>query len=383
MPQNLTYFVLYYFFFYMGNAVYGTFIPLYFQEKGFLPSQIGTLLSVGPLVAILAQPLWGLLSDRAVTKNRVLLLLLAGSGAAVLLFQLSGAFAYLLLMICVFTFFQTSVPAVTDAITLEALEQRKQGHFSRIRMAGTVGFALMSILFGLIAEKRVDLLFSVYALIMAVSFLLVLRFPRVAGHQAGGRKMQVWALFRNRKLMLYFGVNFILHITLGYYYTFFPLYFADMGGSNALLGWSMVISSLSEIPFLLAANRLFRRFGVHHILLGAGAASTLRWLLFSVIQDPLWALPVQLLHGLIFIVLSVTMATVINREAPDELKASGQTLNALLSLGLARIIGSFAGGWASEAFGMSRVFLFNAVVAVVCVVTFAAVFRERKKDTFA
>jgi len=375
VPFRLSYFYLFYFFIYMGNAVYGTFIPLYFRDAGFDSSQIGILLGVGPLVAILAQPIWGTLSDRARTKNRILLLLIAGSGGAMLLYPLSDGFGYLLGMISIFTFFQASIYAVGDAITLEELDRRRTGNFGRIRLAGTVGFALMSIVFGLIAEKRVDLLFAVYAMVMAVSFVFVLRFPSVAGHQKKGRRIRIWVLFRNRKLVLYLAINFVLHVTLGYYYTFFPLYFQELGGSSAWLGWSMVISSLSEIPFLLLAGTIFKRVRVPYILLGAGAAAALRWYLFSAIHDPYWTIPVQALHGLIFIVLSVTMATVINREVPDELKASGQTLNALLCLGVARLIGSYVGGEASEAWGMRDVFLYNAVLAVGCIVVFAALFR--------
>ncbi|MDG0808183.1 MFS transporter [Cohnella rhizosphaerae] len=374
---RLSYFYLFYFFIYMGNAVYGTFIPLYFRDAGFDASQIGILLGIGPLVAIFAQPVWGTLSDRAKTKNHILLLLIAGSGGAMLLYPLSDGFGYLLAMISIFTFFQASIFALSDAITLEELDrQRWAGGFSRIRLAGTIGFALMSIAFGLIAEKRVDLMFAVYAMVMAVSFAFVLRFPSVAGHQKQGRRIRIWVLFRNRKLVFYLAVNFVLHITLGYYYTFFPLYFQELGGSNAWLGWSMVISSLSEVPFLLLAGKIFQRVRIHYILFGAGIAAALRWYLFSAIHDPYWTIPVQVLHGLIFIVLSVTMATVINREVPDELKASGQTLNALLCLGVARLIGSYAGGEASEIWGMRDVFLYNAVLAVGCIAVFAVLFRR-------
>ncbi|MBW7455188.1 MFS transporter [Paenibacillus sepulcri] len=374
MPVNLAYFLFFYVFIYMSNAVYGTFIPLYFQHVGFSQSQIGTLLSLGPLIAILAQPVWGTLSDRARTKNSILLLLIAGSGISMLLYPLSNHFVYLLIMICLFTFFQTSIFAVSDAVTLEVLDKRKRGNYSHIRLGGTVGYAIMSILFGLIAQKRIDLMFGIYAAILAVCFLLVLRFPAIEGHQSKGRKMRVWVLLKNRKLVVYMAANFVLQITLGYYYGFFPLYFKELGGSSAWLGWSMVISSLSEIPFLLLSNRIFKHVKIPYILMGAGAAAALRWYLFSVIQNPYWTLPVQVLHGLIFIVLSVTMVTVINKEVPNELKASGQTFNGLLSLGIARIIGSIAGGVASEAFGMRSVFFYNFIVALVCIVVFSAVF---------
>ncbi|MFC5650991.1 MFS transporter [Paenibacillus solisilvae] len=378
MPVNLNYFVWFYVFVYMSNAVYATFIPLYFQHVGFAPSQIGTLLGLGPLIAILAQPVWGTVGDSAKTKNSILMLLLAGSGISALLYPLSSQFAYLMVIISVFTFFQASIFAISDAITLEAIDRRGKGNYSLIRLGGTLGFAVMSIGFGLIAQKRIDLLFWVYAFILLVSLLLVLRFPTIEGHQSKSRKVQLSVLFRNRKLMIYFAANFVFQITLGYYYAFFPLYFKEMGGDSTWLGWSMVISSLSEIPFLLLSQKIFKRIKIPHILLGAGAAAALRWYLFSAIHNPYWILPVQALHGLIFIVLSVTMATIINKEVPSELKASGQTFNGLLSLGVARIIGSIAGGAASEAFGMRNVFYYNFIAALVCIVIFSAVFWQTR-----
>ncbi|MFH5181882.1 MFS transporter [Paenibacillus sp. TAB 01] len=125
----MTYFLLFYMVFYMGNAVYGTYLPVYFQSIGASATQIGTLLSLGPLVAVLAQPLWGSVGDRAKTKNTVLALLIAGCCVIILFFPLSTAFAYLLFMVCLFTFFQTSISAISDAITLEELEKHKKWSF--------------------------------------------------------------------------------------------------------------------------------------------------------------------------------------------------------------------------------------------------------------
>jgi len=375
--------LLFYVFIYMNNAVYGTFVPLYFQHIGYDPAEIGTLLSLGPLVAILAQPVWGTLSDRARTKNAVLLTLLAGCVVSMILFPLSTAFGYVLIMICLFMFFQTSIYAIVDAVTLEVIDRRRSGTFSHIRMGGTFGFAAMSVLFGFLAREHIGLLFAVNGAILGICFLLTTRFPVVAGHQSHGSRMNLTALFRNRRLMTYLALNVVVQITLGYYYAFFPLYFRELGGDTALLGWSMVISSLSEVPFLLFFNRIVERVRVQVLLLGAGLAAALRWYLYTIIDEPWLALPVQALHGLIFIVLSVTMAVIINREVPNELKASGQTLNGLLSLGAARIVGSFAGGAASDAYGLRSVFAVSAAVCLACVAVFAVVFRlqgDRKDE---
>lgn len=381
MSRGLSVFVLFYAAVFMGNAVFSTFLPVYLRDTGFTQAQIGVLLSVGPFVAMLGQPVWGTVSDRAVTKNRVLLTLLAGCGAAALLMPLSDAFAYLLILLCAFAFFQTSVSSISDTITFEQLDKNRTWSYGPIRMGGTIGFAVMAVAYGAWAKDGVGTMFAVFALCMAAAILLLLRFPAVPGHQSGGRKMNITVLFRNRRLMVYMGISFILQIALGYYYTFYPIYFKELGGGNDLLGWSMLISSVSEIPFLLFSGVLLRKIPIPVIFMVAGIASASRWLLFSVIDVPFWTLPVQALHGLMFIVLTVTMATIIHREVPAELKASGQTLNGLLSFGAARIIGSFAGGFANDSFGIRRVFLFNSFVSagVVVLIGVTALLWERRR----
>lgn len=376
--------MLFYAVIYMGNAVYGTYMPVYFQTIGLTPSQIGTLLSLGPLVAVLAQPVWGSVGDRARSKNAVLALLLVGSGAAILLFPLSVAFYYLLLMVCLFTFFQTSTFALSDAITLEELEKHPRWTFGPIRLGGTFGFALMSVAFGWLAKSHIGYLFPVYALVMFASLMILLRLPRIAGYRTAGSTERIWMLFKHKKLMTYMGINLILQITLGYYYSFFPVYFRDLGGDNGLLGWSMLISSLSEIPFLLLAGKIFKRIRMTHVLLVSGLATAARWFAYTLTDKAEWLLPTQLLHGLIFIVLSVSLAMYINQEVPKALKASGQTLNGLLSLGVARIIGSFFGGFASEAYGMRAVFAYCGWIAVACcAVTVIVIWRENKEKALA
>ncbi|MFD2116583.1 MFS transporter [Paenibacillus yanchengensis] len=383
MNTTIRRFFLFYIFVYGGQAIYNTFLPLYFDDIGFSTIQIGMILSIGPFVAMLAQPLWGMLSDRSTSKNKVLYILLAGTGFAMLIFPLSTSYSYVLFTICLFTLFQTSIFAISDTITLESLDKMRVGSFGHIRMGGTFGFAVMSITFGFIAKNNLTAMFPIYALLMIVCLFLVYKFPNIAGHRTKGSKISFLTLFQNKKLMIFLGFNFILQITLGFYYSFFPIYFRELGGDSSLLGWSMVISSLSEVPFLLYADRIFRRVKIQTILLLSAVATCLRWLLFYWVETPLAALPIQLLHGAMFIVLTVTMATYINKEVPKELKASGQTFNGLLNLGVARIIGSLAGGAATAAVGYRQVFLYNAWISIISTILFASLLlywarKERK-----
>ena len=363
---------------YMGNAVYGTFMPVYLKNIGLSQTSIATLLSFGPLIAVLAQPLWGSIGDRAKSKNSVLQILSLGSAFSILLLPFSHQYLYLLLIVCLITFFQTSINPLSDAITLEHLARTKW-NFGPIRLAGTIGFALMSVAFGIVAKENINSIYIVYSLVMLLTLVICTLLPKIKGHQSNTNKVSLLVLLKNRKLMLFVLLNFIVQITLGYYYAFFPIYFNQLGADNGLLGWSMLFASLSELPFLLFGHKIIERFSIPVVLVGTAFFAGLRWLLLYFVHNPYLVLPIQLLHGAIFIVLSVTLAIYINQEVPKELKASGQTMNGLISLGLARIIGSMAGGIASEYVGMREVFLYNSFVAFITFIVFIFVFLKESK----
>jgi PPP family 3-phenylpropionic acid transporter len=170
---------------------------------------------------------------------------------------------------------------------------------------------------------------------------------------------------------------------MGFYYSFFPVYYEQMGASRTLIGISMFVSACSETPFLLYASRLFNKIKAKYIMLGSAAAMGLRWYLLHIITNIYAVLPTMLLHGLNFIVLSYAMATYVNKNIPKELKASGQAVNWVIALGLSRIFGSVAGGYFVDIFGIRQVFLYNSILVGVFIILFDTIFiLQDKKHSF-
>jgi MFS transporter, PPP family, 3-phenylpropionic acid transporter len=371
-----------YAFSYMCNAVYSTFIPIYLTSVGYNKTNIGILLSLAPIVAIIGQPLWGTFSDRAKTKNMVLKILILGSAFSVLFYRVSSSFFYLSFIITCFTFFQTSINPMSDAITLE-YSQISKWKFGHIRLAGTIGYSLMAVLAGILLMKNLNRMFVIYFTLGILTFVAAVLLPKVKGHQSEGKKLAVWRVFQDRTLVLYILFALIIQITLGFYYTFFSIYYQQLGASRSLIGWGSFASGISEIPFLLFAHIILKKAKTHHALLFAGTAASLRWLLLGVVVNPYMVLLLQGMHGMIFIVISVSLATYINNSVPKELKASGQALSAVFGTGVARVIGSLFGGYLSDMFGIRRMFINNSIFAFAAVIAFAVIFSRmttNKKD---
>lgn len=372
----IIYFFILYALIYAANVIYSTFVPVYLNGVGFSKSNIGILLALGPLVAIIGQPIWGVAADRWEAKNTVLKVLLLGSAVIMMLYPISKSFIYILVISVLFNFFQTSVTSMNDAITLEYL---KTGNykFGPIRMFGNFGYAIMSVLAGMLSKWNINSIFFSFFIISTLAFAAMFRIPESSVHVQNQKKVPVWELFKNRELMIFMAVALVLHTTIGFYSSFFPIYYTGLGAGNNLLGWAMFISATSELPFLFFADRIIKKMGIKNTLLCSAAVCSVRWVILFFAKNIILILALQVLHGYTYIVLSYCLATYINDNVPSNLKASGQALNGLVSMGISRTVGSILGGILGDTVGIKMVFLYCSILSFLTLLVSGVIFSRR------
>ncbi|NLG24958.1 MAG: MFS transporter [Clostridiales bacterium] len=350
-PWRFSAFIMAY---YVANAVYQGYIAKYYDAVGIGLTQLSVLMAAMPLVSIGMQPVWGMLGDRFPSRNAVLRAMIAISGALLLVYRVSNSFVWLLAVSTLFSAAYTSIQPMGDSIVLESLHGAGRP-FGPLRLTGCLSFAVMNLAFGFILEGRYQLSPILTAVMLALTFAATYALPPTAGHQSDGRKMNVMALLGRRDLMGLLLLLMVLQLTMGYYYSYFPLHFTAMpGGSTRLLGLSFFISATSEVPFLLNADRLFKKLGAGRLMCISALACTLRWVTLAFTDNVVLVLISQVFHGWGFIVMTVSMSMYVNQTVPPELKASGQMLLAVVGFGLARAFGILGGGLLSGALGGIR-----------------------------
>lgn len=154
-----------------------------------------------------------------------------------------------------------------------------------------------------------------------------------------------------------------------------------MGADSTLLGWAIFIASVSEVFFLFKGDKIIEKLGIRNTLLGAAIIAVIRWLLLGVVSNIYIILVMQVLHGFIYIVLSYSMANYINKEVPKELKASGQTLNSVITAGFSKLIGNIGGGMLSDVIGIRQVFLLGSLIILFSIAIFYGIFIKNVKQT--
>ena len=370
--------------YYTVNAVYQGYISKYFQMRGATTAQLSVLLAAAPMISIVSQPFWGMRGDRAKSRNRVLRLMILLGVGLILMLPLSNAFGWMLLFNALFAAQYTSIQPMGDSIILESLLARGNQPFGPLRLCGSLSFAVVNLVFGLLVGERFEWVIYLTAALLVGVFLSTYLLPSTPGHQAEtGRRMSLADLFRVPGMPPLLALFMMLQLCMGYFYSFFSIHFTSLpGGSMTLLGLAYFISATSELPFLLNADRLFDRLGAGRLMCLSALTMLTRWVLLAACPNVAVVLCSQVLHGGGFIVMSVSMAKHVNATVPAELKSSGQLLLAVVGFGLARVFGILGGGLLSSALGGTRhAFLIMAGVCALALILFAPrYFRRVKAD---
>lgn len=370
--------------YYTVNAVYQGYISKYFQMRGATTAQLSVLLAAAPMISIVSQPFWGMRGDRAKSRNRVLRLMILLGVGLILMLPLSNAFGWMLLFNALFAAQYTSIQPMGDSIILESLLARGNQPFGPLRLCGSLSFAVVNLVFGLLVGERFEWVIYLTAVLLVGVFLSTYLLPPTPGHQAEtGRRMSLADLFRVPGMPPLLALFMMLQLCMGYFYSFFSIHFTSLpGGSMTLLGLAYFISATSELPFLLNADRLFDRLGAGRLMCLSALTMLTRWVLLAACPNVAVVLCSQVLHGGGFIVMSVSMAKHVNATVPAELKSSGQLLLAVVGFGLARVFGILGGGLLSSVLGGTRhAFLIMAGVCALALILFAPrYFRRVKAD---
>ena len=367
---------------YGAQSVTQGYMSAVLDEYGFTPTQMGLLLSIPPLVALVAQPLMGVLADKAKTKNRVLLILFLLSGITLFLYNAGTGFLFFAVIMSVYTFLENPITPIVNAVTLESVPKQ---NYSRIRAGGTIGYAL--VVFGCsgLIKNSIDIIFYLGGALTVLVAFFTLTLPKVPGG-SHGKRMNPLVLLKDKRILRLMPFMLVLGISFGFYSSFYPVHLKALAPENAmsLVGLANGFAAACEIPFLLFGNKLIKKFGFSKVLVLLGAVTSVRWLLYALIGNAAWLTGLQALHGLGQASILTTVCQQMDIYTDDKYKASGQALVALSNSTVGRIIGATVGGWVCEFLTVPQVFAILFVLCSVTVAVYAAVAtRAEKKERSA
>lgn len=373
--------IIYLFFAYSTNTVIISYISVFYREEGLSGSEVGILMAVGPMAMLVAQPIWGYLSDKFKTIKRMLMIALIGLIlTASLYYMTSGFYQYIIVMFVLFLFLSPITP-LGDSLAQKTANYRGL-NFGRLRMWGSFGFATTSLITGYILSIIGVNHFVIPLITMAfIAFICACLVEDVPGSTKPVTIIHALKIGVNKKLALFLGCIIFISIPHRTNDSYLGIYIVELGGLESMIGWAWFIAVIAEAFVFAISLTWFKNIHPIKLIIAAAFIFVIRWTLMSFITNPWFILPLQVLHGFSFGLIYITALQYVSKMFPEQLQATGHVLFITTFFALSGIIGSLLGGVIMDIFSIAHMYFLMGLSSFIGMILFVIflLFQEKKE----
>jgi PPP family 3-phenylpropionic acid transporter len=352
------FYFIYYFF-------VGAFVPywgLYLQSEKFSAADIGILMSLFQISRIFAPNFWGWLADHTGKRAQwIRLTAFLGLCGFIAVFWAHGFFWMFFVMAALSLFTSSTLP-LAESLTLAHLATTN-GHYSRIRMWGSLGFIVAAVILGFMIDSAGIASLLWFLLIVQVS-LFVLSYtlpePTVAPHEHD--HFSIWQVIKQPNVIALLVGCSLMVTAHGVLYNFYSIYLSEHGYSKGAIGLLWSVGVICEIAIFMLMPKIMARFSLKAILLTSLVLAVIRFTLIGVSVDNLWMIILaQTLHAATFGSFHAASVEVVTQFFKGRHQAKGQAIYNSVAYGVGGAIGGIAGGYALQYLGGQQTFVLAAV----------------------
>ena len=349
------YFVL----FFTWSSVY-TLITLYLNEEiGLSLSTIGLVMSILPLISLVFQPIWGLVSDMKGNKRIVLQGLLIATALLTGAITLITQQFWVIALYYLYQIFLCGQGPLSDAMTIEYVNQATEGSFGYVRTWGSLGYAIGAFFVAWISNRYgLVWLFYIASIGYVLSLFLTFRLdafklPRLDKTL----KADLSALLKEKKYLFVLVYSFLL---IGSFFgsdQYLGLFIRSTGVDLSKLGLITFISVCVEVPLISQSKRLIKRFSATKLLVFMNVIAIIRMLVLSQSTE-LWQFVLAgVLRGLLVGIFVPLFVELIIEMTPRAVVTSAIAIYSAVSSGIANFIFTLISGFLADYLGYQGLFL--------------------------
>jgi MFS transporter, PPP family, 3-phenylpropionic acid transporter len=374
-----------FFLFWGAIASFIPYLSLYYDSIGLSGTQIGTLNSVRAALSFISAIAIAFLSD--VLRRRKLVFILAIFGMIILLaiFPYMASFITILPIIALYSALQTPNIAILDQETLSILKNPRD--YSKIRVGGSFGVGVITLLTGLIVDRPgmpLTAIFYVHIALLILLLFLILALPDSQDQQQQGKipsTRDITDLFHIPGFALWLGIIFLFGLGDAAMINFLFLHIRSIGGSASLMGLATVLSIAGEVAGYYLAQRVQRRVGSRRMITLAFIFRTFWFVLIALNRVPLLVLPIHILNGIGFALVSAGSVAYVNERAPAHIGTTAQGIRSAILIRLSGVVGSIIAGVIYQRSGSTRMYLIFAIFSVFSLLLAAILRRaDRRRE---
>lgn len=307
--------------------------------------QVGWLMAVTALGAIISPLFVGLVADRLFATERVLCALHILGGLCLIAAGYQTTFPWMMtLMMLVGLFFMPTI-ALANSLSFRHLPDPDK--FPRIAVLGTVGWIsavlVASVLLGGATMSGFFFQSGIGGIVLGLYCLTLPHTPPQGSKESvDAFGLHALKLLKESSFLIFIICVFLFSIpACSYFFTLQVPMLQQRGYPSPLALTSL--NQFSELIFMFSMPWFVAKLGLKRVLLIGMLAWITRYLCFAVPSFPLTLLGL-VLHGFCYSFFYVGAYMWVDKRAPEDLKASAQSLMAFLLLGVAWALGSISGG---------------------------------------
>ncbi|MGG4144927.1 MFS transporter [Paenibacillus algorifonticola] len=369
----------YNYFYFSQFALFLSFLPIYLAERDISTTNIGLMLGLGSLIGVVSQPLWGMISDKYKVVKKVLLLLIAISVVIGGLLYRSTELVPLFVGISLMYFFFLPTDPLVESFNYRVSLQYKV-NFGSIRMFGALGFAMASSIIGYVGKHygigSLAILFLVYGVITLLLCSLLVEVPAASKPVA---MREIGLFFRSKQTLWFLGLVLFLAVPHRMNDNYIGIYIKSLGGDVQLVGQAWTVMTIIEVVFFAISHYFIKPGKELAVIAVAASFYALRFALSAIVTDPAALMWLQLLQGVSFVLFYAASIQYLYAIVPEEWKATGQTVLAVLLFGVSSIISATVGGWFIDQYGGAMLYGAMAIWSVAAMLLCLLIMLKQRK----
>lgn len=349
----------FYYFYFSIIGVYIIFMPKVLSWTGYSASEIGILFAASPLIRFLAPFLFIKFIKLNITTFNISIIIMILSSMA--FYVWIDDFYKLLLANIGLGFGLSIILPYVEVIALENLGREKYG---KVRLFGSLGFIIVSLVLVKYLDSAVVALYYLIALSLLTA-VFAFSIARLSGKKTDDKKEEVANdIYLVRDGYLWIGLM-LMQVSFGAFYNFFTIYETDHGVSLDMTIYLWSFGVVIEIVMLFFQGILLRN-NLLLILQITTFSAVIRWFLVYIYPQNLIVLFfTQTLHALSFALFYSAAISYLHQLYKH--KALAQQFFSGITFGLGGVLGALSSGYIYEYYP-KYLFLSSSLIALTACV---------------
>jgi len=383
--RDLIFARLYYFTFMGGWGFILPFINLFYVDLGLSGKEIGLIASTSSLVGMVAAPVWVSQVKKHPQAQRFLQLALVLGAAGYFMVGQQTSFLPIVIIVFMQAIASSGIMPLSDSMAVSVSQKAGTGYGS-VRVWASFGWIITVLTSGALVERLgfvsgfvgVCLMWLLSAgVVMLIDREYFTGKPGV-GTSASGLLTAVHHVIGDRTLLGFaIALIFVGFLNSGVL-QFENVYLSQLGASKQLISVAGILSAVVELPFMIWADRIVRRFGPHRLMLAALSMTFFQRATVLLLPSIATIMIVRFIGGMAFSFYTISYMGLISSRTEQSETGTVLALFTVTISGLVNIIASPVGGALFDALGARWLYAFSMTGYAIAV---SSLWLTRPKST--